>query len=205
KNPGNIPQAPMITEIKSMFSFYFIPSCHPDGFENNKYENENGVSLSRNFDFLWEESPDREGEPTYKGPYPFSEPESVIIRDVLLDILPVGFVCCHSWGGFTGFTIRGAKDVDTYDVLFEDMYKSIYVSTNNPSGTDSKLSPKLNSPSVYNWMGHLDSSIGTKSIAQVLESGTLESEYDQARIGLNGLYLHILYVYEKVVNGNLTL
>lgn len=204
-NPGNVPQSKKINEVKSMFSFYFIPSCNPDGFENGTYGNANGVSLSRNFDYLWNESPPREDEPYYKGPSPFSEPETQIIRDVLLDIKAVSLVCCHSWGGYTGFTIRGAHGTNVHDVLFENMYKSLYTSSKIPNGTDSKLSPKLNSPSVYNWMGHVESSIGVRSIAQVLETGTLETEYDQARLGLNGLYMHILYVYERVRNGNIIL
>lgn len=200
QNPEGYPQSSKINEIKANFSFYFIPACNPDGYENNHYTNANGVSLSRNFDYLWQESDPREGTAYYKGPYPFSEPESQAIRDVLIDIKPVSMVCCHSWGGFTGMMTRRPHSTRVYDVMLKDMYDSFYLSSKIPDGTDSAFRELLQSPSVYNWVGDKESSIGKKTIAMALETGTLETEYEQARLGLNGLYMHLLYVNEFIVN-----
>lgn len=43
-------------------------------------------------------------------------------------------------------------------------------------------------------------SIGKKTIAMALETGTLETEHEQARLGLNGLYMHLLYINEFTIN-----
>nr|WP_321221218.1 M14 family zinc carboxypeptidase [uncultured Psychroserpens sp.] len=92
---------------------YFIPVVNPDGLRWNQHLNSNGgtfqrkncrpntgnttnttatrgVDINRNFDYLWGADGDSSGSSdipnsdTYRGPFPFSEPESQILRDFVL-------------------------------------------------------------------------------------------------------------------------
>ncbi len=96
---------------------WIIPILNPEGhnvvtsgldtiWRKNKRDNNNsgffepesdGVDLNRNYDFNWElgGSPDPTSE-YYRGPYPFSESETRIIRDLALENHFVFDVCYHN-------------------------------------------------------------------------------------------------------------
>ncbi|RZN79953.1 MAG: hypothetical protein EVB11_11980, partial [Winogradskyella sp.] len=100
---------PAIKNLVDNNELYFIPIVNPDGLRWNQALNSNGgtlqrknlrpdtgsgqsrgVDLNRNFDYLWGADGDSSGSTnspdsqTYRGPYPFSEPESKILRDFVL-------------------------------------------------------------------------------------------------------------------------
>ena len=184
----------IINRLKARYSFYFLPACNPDGYENNTYGNANGVSISRNFDYNFWEQEEMAGTPNYRGEHPFSEPESQIIRDVVLEIKPISFVCTHSWGGFTGFTTRYPQNREI-DISIRDYYESLLLTSGiSRTNTDVRMEPRLESSSAYNWAGEIMSLAGKKIYAHVLETGDRNTEYEQARLGLNGLLLHCIYV-----------
>lgn len=193
QNPKGLPQEKIINSLKARYSFYFIPSCNPDGYVNNTYGNGNGVSLSENFDFMWDKGEKNPESPYYQGEYPFSEPEAQHIRDVILDVKPVSVVCNHTWGGHTGFCIRRPQNGYFYELL-HDMYKSVYITTGESSDRDSRFHSVLNKASVYNWAGELKSRVGRDTLALVFETGSLRSHYDQAMLGLNGMLIYCMYV-----------
>jgi Zinc carboxypeptidase len=61
-----------------------------------------GVDLNRNWDHNWEADPATDpATPKYKGPAPFSEPEVVALRDLVLRIDPLIVVDLHSPGKVT--------------------------------------------------------------------------------------------------------
>lgn len=75
---------PVLHFIKSNIDLEIIPCVSPWGFNNNKYYNKNGVSLNRNYSVPnWEQS-DPSDPDEYTGSAPFSEPETVIVRDFVL-------------------------------------------------------------------------------------------------------------------------
>lgn len=98
----NYPANPEVKYIVDQEELYFIPCVNPDGFIYNVTTNPNGggywrknrrdngdgtfgVDLNRNYGYQWGfddvgSSPFTAGE-TYRGPGPFSEPESRMIRD----------------------------------------------------------------------------------------------------------------------------
>jgi hypothetical protein len=106
---------PEITEIVDNTELWFIPILNPDGYEynrqtdpggggmwrKNRRDNGNGtfgVDLNRNYDFKWGyddigSSPNTSSE-TYRGPAPFSEPETQVIRDF---VLAHDFVACINY------------------------------------------------------------------------------------------------------------
>ncbi|MBD3161357.1 MAG: hypothetical protein GF346_04065 [Candidatus Eisenbacteria bacterium] len=61
-----------------------------------------GVDLNRNWDYRWSEYPrDDPTDRMYKGPSPFSEPETVALRDLILRETPLIVVDFHSPGSKT--------------------------------------------------------------------------------------------------------
>ena len=90
-----------------------VPVVNPDGFEytwsSDRYWRKNrhpygaavGVDLNRNWAEAWggEGSSGSPGSETYRGPAPFSEPETAAVRDLALDLPRLGgFLDIHSYG-----------------------------------------------------------------------------------------------------------
>lgn len=88
-----------------------IPIVNPWGFNQiptKKYGNSNGININRNFDDwdgTWESFPDYSPDPSdpnynewnVKGPYPFSEAETRILRDWLYSYQDASFwIDCHT-------------------------------------------------------------------------------------------------------------
>lgn len=103
---------PFVTYLVNNRELYFVPVSNPDGYVYNEQTNSNGggmwrknksdnnsngvfdpyydgVDINRNYGYMWDY--DDEGSspfPThlcYRGPSPFSEPESQVIRDLCID------------------------------------------------------------------------------------------------------------------------
>ena len=96
---------PYIHQLLDTTELYFIPCINPDGYEFNHQTNPQGggmwrknrrpnpdytygVDLNRNYGYMWGyddvgSSPNTWSE-TYRGPAPFSEPETQAIRDFIL-------------------------------------------------------------------------------------------------------------------------
>lgn len=101
----NYENDPYIHQLLDTTELYFIPCINPDGYEfnwqtspqgggmwrKNRRENPDytyGVDLNRNYGYMWGyddigSSPNTWSE-TYRGPAPFSEPETQAIRDFIL-------------------------------------------------------------------------------------------------------------------------
>ncbi len=86
---------------------YFIPATNPDGiviastFKPLYKANANGVDLNVNFEARWgkgELNARIKGDENFIGEYPFSEPETVALRDFTLKIKPHATLSYHSKG-----------------------------------------------------------------------------------------------------------
>ena len=87
---------PAVANLLSKFEIFLIPVVNADGYQfswddnrlwrknrRNNGDGTMGVDLNRNWDFQWGgvgSSGDTNSE-TYRGPFPFSEPESQMLRD----------------------------------------------------------------------------------------------------------------------------
>lgn len=135
---------PSVRYLLSSRELWFMPVINPDGYYYNEMTDPNGggmwrknkadnnlngmfdssvdgVDLNRNFDFHWGE--DDEGSSpnpsstTYRGPEPFSEPETRAVRDVVLS-RPFQFILnYHSFShvyiypwGYTGASVDRLVD-----------------------------------------------------------------------------------------------
>ncbi len=124
----NYESDPEVKYLIDNTELYFIPCVNPDGYLYNQQtnpdgngfwrknrrpasnENEIGVDLNRNYGFAWGidnvgSSPNSNSN-TYRGPEPFSEPETQAVRDftiahefkVALNYHTFGNLLIHPWG-----------------------------------------------------------------------------------------------------------
>ncbi len=86
---------------------YFIPALNPDGIVVSLtlkplYKaNANGVDLNVNFDARWgsgERNVKVKGDENFIGEYPFSEPETILLRDFTLRVKPNATLSYHAKG-----------------------------------------------------------------------------------------------------------
>ncbi len=101
-------------KIPSSVTLHIIPSLNPDGqflatardgrfspldVAANSFPgrfNANNVDLNRNWDCNWQETAVWRDQTISGGPFPFSEPENVALRDFLLPLNPIAVVFWHS-------------------------------------------------------------------------------------------------------------
>jgi N-acetylmuramoyl-L-alanine amidase len=75
-----------------------VAAVNPDGVRRGRRTNARGVDLNRNFSYRWSELEPR-GSPYYGGPAPFSEPESKLLRRLILRLRPTLTIYYHQpWG-----------------------------------------------------------------------------------------------------------
>ena len=124
---------PRVQNVMDNVEFFVVPVVNPDGYEYSRTTNRQwrknrrpggGVDLNRNFGYNWGPgfggSSGNPGSDIYRGPAPFSEPESQALRDLFLDNPQiVSHIDFHSYGqliaGPWGYTFDNPPDVDILD------------------------------------------------------------------------------------------
>lgn len=166
------------------FHFYAIPCINPWGYENGGSLNSNAVNLARNCDYMWEL-----GDPGQRGPAPWSEAETVIMRDVILNLKPVVVIDCHSWGGYEKSALGPIHHPQLWAhprVIAQRSGQAV----RDPEFTwyQSAFAGFYNIATVYNWARHeTTSSVGLPPFTFLLEAGTLLSIEEQNRQGVMAL------------------
>ena len=77
----------LLDDEETRANIWVIQDLNPDGLHAGIRVNADGVDLNRNFSSGWRPI-DRQGDPQYSGPGPFSEPETRIARDLIERIRP---------------------------------------------------------------------------------------------------------------------
>lgn len=84
-------------EAPAGFDVWLVASVNPDGVARRSRTNARGVDLNRNFPRAWRVSARGAGD--YGGPRPLSEPETRVVRELILRIRPRVTIWFHQpWG-----------------------------------------------------------------------------------------------------------
>ena len=193
-NPEQHAQKQLIIDLRNKFDFYVIPYLNPYGYENNIYQNANGVNLNRNFPTYWDDVPE---SPPFslesKGTAPFSEPETSAVRDIVEQYKPSLVIDCHSHGGYYGSIFKTENDAIKYNLLVREISKSTELNTNKDCDYQRYLESD-NRSRVGSWIStQTDKKRGKQMVACTFEVGDQETEKEQARIGITGLLLACLH------------
>lgn len=131
-----------IRDLVDTREFYIIPISNPDGYvytwNSNRLWRKNrapggGVDLNRNWAYKWggrgaSTSPNSD---VYRGPYPFSEPETAAISNFIsartniashIDVHSYSQLILQPWG----YTIALPDDHDTFEQVGSDMADAIF-------------------------------------------------------------------------------
>lgn len=77
-------ESPVLEYLRNHVELMIIPVLNTYGFDNFEYKNANGVNLNRNYGSDWVLIADTTSD-QYGGTAPFDQPETQIVRDLLLD------------------------------------------------------------------------------------------------------------------------
>lgn len=77
-------ESPVLEYLRNHVEIMIIPVLNTYGFDHFSYKNANGVNLNRNYDANWVLIADTNSD-QYGGAAPFDQPETQIVRDLLLD------------------------------------------------------------------------------------------------------------------------
>ena len=184
---------PEVTHLIDNRELYFIPVLNPDGYVFNETTdpngggfwrknrrdnggNEFGVDLNRNYSYEWGRddsgSSSNPGSQTYRGPAPFSEPETAALRDFALtrdfraafNYHSYSNVLLHSWGYERGvytpdqdlFTEISAEMTRVNDYEFGQAADVLYPA--NGASDDWHYGQLDDSPKTFAWTPEVGSS-----------------------------------------------
>ncbi len=132
---------PLLQQLMDQVEFYVVPIVNPDGYvyswdvdrlwrKNRRFNGDGsmGVDLNRNWGFEWG-GPGSDGNPdsiTYRGTAPFSEPESLALRNFIAanenivahnDFHAYSQLHLYPWG----FTDEDPPDIDLFEMAGDGM------------------------------------------------------------------------------------
>jgi hypothetical protein len=144
---------PQITAIMDRGEIWFVPITNPDGFkftEIDRFWRKNrrvngdgsfGVDLNRNYSYEWGHDNGSSGNPkseTYRGPKPFSEPETQAVRDLYLERDFAAGVTYHSYAQYVmspwGYTTQPPPGSDKMEDLVGAWATIVNDAGDNPFG-----------------------------------------------------------------------
>lgn len=183
-----------IEELKTRYSFSFIPSINPDGYVRNIYQNGRKVNLNRNFDFGWTLGPSEPTSPQYRGTAPFSEVETQYVRDRITRLRPISFMDTHTWGssneGFTSLIPREVSQRPLVAEFHNEVKKAVGMFPDGNAPHNMTEQAGL----AGNWGAVTPSSLGGTPISITFESGGGWSPEMQSHVGMTAILYHMLSV-----------
>ncbi len=183
---------PRVHAVLERADVWFIPLVNPDGYEytrsqdgmwrKNRRDNGDGtfgVDLNRNYGYEWGSS--NFGLDTnsseYRGPAPFSEPETQAIRDFSLEHPPVLSISYHTAGKWILFPWSYTRDPSRDDGLFRGIAQEM-AGANGYEILQEGHSSHLKAGNSDDW---LYANFGT--LAFTIELGRAHSSRDVNQIG----------------------
>lgn len=106
-------QHPSLEYLRNNVELMIIPVLNTYGFDNQSYKNANGVNLNRNYDSNWELLDDTTSS-QYGGAEPFDQPETQIVRNLLLNNTDAVIVIDSHVNG--GGKVANYSDINYYGI-----------------------------------------------------------------------------------------
>ncbi len=99
--PGGLRVTAVLRRLRGIrgVDLWIVAAPNPDGLARGTRRNAHGVDLNRNFPWRWRPTGPR-GSRYYAGPRPLSEPESRILRDLVVRLRPRVSIWYHQPYGF---------------------------------------------------------------------------------------------------------
>lgn len=209
----------LITQLVNELEIYVIPVLNPDGhmivttaqdtsWRKNLHDNDmdghidiedrtDGVDLNRNYDFKWEYGNDNPASSYYRGPYPFSEPETKAIRELTLKYRFTTAIHYHSpaisFGEIVYTPYIGAPEFD--QIFWWGQKLAQGIQRVDGSGHYGILYGEINIPNARNWMY---SKVGTFAfnieIGSLITQPSPDSLHLYVRPNLEGLLNYLSLV-----------
>lgn len=201
--PTDAIHSSLMSQLRAKFHFYIIPSLNPYGYINFTRWNANTVDINRNFDAFWEDYEPEGGGWGGKGAFPFSEPETQMVRDKVLELRPVFYANTHSWGaGAGGTNALCAPDYqDMYEAGFDAVMAMRYnIETEEIIYYGQPVNPR---PISSMWVSSIPSQFGREPLAVICESGFRQPIIDESYIGMNQLLAYCIKMLDFCENGNM--
>ena len=153
-------QHPSLEYLRNNVELMIIPVLNTYGFDNQSYKNANGVNLNRNYDSNWALEVDTTSN-QYGGAGPFDQPETQIVRNLLLNNTDAVLVIDSHVNG--GGKVANYSDINYYgiststDAYFNRMVDAV---AHNLSAISANFNIDygLDQPNVI--MGHLNNNDG---------------------------------------------
>ena len=106
-------QHPSLEYLRNNVELMIIPVLNTYGFDNQSYKNANGVNLNRNYDSNWAFVSDTTST-QYGGAEPFDQPETQIVRNLLLNNTDAVLVIDSHVNG--GGKVDNYSDINYYGI-----------------------------------------------------------------------------------------
>ena len=153
-------QHPSLEYLRNHVELMIIPVLNTYGFDNQSYKNANGVNLNRNYDSNWAFVSDTTST-QYGGAKPFDQPETQIVRNLLLNNTDAVLVIDSHVNG--GGKVANYSDINYYgispssDSYFNRMVDAVAHNLSEISA-NFNIDYDLNQPNVI--MGFLNNNDG---------------------------------------------
>ncbi len=100
-------------------SVYFVFQVNPDGVAAGTRTNAAGVDINRNMEFDWQ--PAGRSARMNPGPAPYSEPETVVLRQVIEQTKPARILSVHGFADILDFDTDKGQDIAIFMSLSNNM------------------------------------------------------------------------------------
>lgn len=202
KNPQNSPYPEHFRHLYNNYRFHFVPIVNPWGYINGpsvpndksnpetRY-NANGVDLNRN----WPEGFENTGEP--KGPYPFSEPETIALKGLIETYKPLVYLNWHTYGSEGNMTEGSSNNKDVF--LLHDWVSKEFNYATGESTNIGKTADTL--PMSHLWVSKQQSHLSRHIWATGPEISYTYPIGEQIGYAIAYMLIYLLKIDEYINNG----
>lgn len=174
---------PALASLLRRREVWILPALNPDGreycFREDPWWRKNrnthrapfvGVDLNRNFGYRWGPNPPRGGSSglpasgIYRGPRPFSEPESQALRDLVLDVGFDASLSLHAYGEMVLLPFGYDGSAPAHQAMYDELAGRLAAATRYTVGRVQEVLGYYSNGRHDDWL-YADRSLGKRVVA----------------------------------------